>query len=108
MTNDHNDAHDPPRPPEQKRHAFYVSPEGSAPATTPRYAPPPPRIPPTRLDLEMAAIRRQVRIGAAIFLGGLALSIGSCVTADAAGSGHFLLFTGPMVAGLGIMVRAGC
>jgi len=101
------DAHDRPPAPERKRHAFYVSPEGAAPATTPTYELPPTKVPPTRHDLEMAAIRRQVRLGAAMFLGGLVLSIGSCVAADAAGSGHFLLFTGPMVAGLAIMVRAG-
>jgi uncharacterized protein YjeT (DUF2065 family) len=85
--------------PNKRRHAFVVTPEGAAPATTPRYAP---RVSTDELD---AAHTRMVRLGAVLFIVGVAVTVGSYVLASAAGGSRFLIGGGPMIAGIFFMLR---
>lgn len=90
-----------PAPPARRKHAFYVSPEGAAPASEPTYENWP--VPPTAHELRQAESNRQARLGLYIFLGGLALAIVSCA---ATGGSAVLIASGPMAAGIGIILRA--
>ncbi len=94
----------PPTLPGKRRHTFYVTTEGAAPATTPRFAP---LVEPPRHEAAAQARRdRLANLGAIIFVGGIALAIGTCVATNAADGGGFRIATGPIIAGLVLMLRA--
>lgn len=90
--------------PGKRKHAFYVTPEGAAPATTPKWAPP--VMPPDPREIRRREENRLARIGALLFVGGIALAIVTCLISLEAGSKTFVVATGPMMAGVALMVRA--
>ncbi len=90
--------------PGKRRHAVYVTPEGAAPATSPKWAPP--VLPPDRREIRKREQNRLARIGAVLFVGGIALAIVMCLISLEAGSKTFVIATGPMMAGVALMLRA--
>lgn len=87
--------------PGKRKHTFYVTPEGAAPATTPKWAPP--VVPPDPRDALKREQNRLARLGALLFFGSIALAI---AIAMASGGKFVLIATGPMMAGIALMVRA--
>ena len=88
--------------PGKRKHTFYVTPEGEAPATTPRYAP---LVEPPRVSDELdAAKRRLSRRGLMLFVVGVAVTIGTFAFSSAT-DGRFFIATGPMIAGIALMLR---
>lgn len=90
--------------PGKRKHAFYVTPEGAAPATTPKWAPP--VMPPDPREIRKREQNRLARVGALLFFGGIALAIVTCSISLEAGSRTVVIATGPMMAGIALMVRA--
>ena len=89
--------------PGKRRHAFFATTEGAAPATTPRYAP---LVEPPRASHELEAeYRRLARLGVVLFVVGLAVTVGSYVLSSAVGGSRFLIGIGPMIAGIALMLR---
>lgn len=89
--------------PGKRKHTFYVTPEGEAPATTPRYAPltEPPR---PGDELEAAREHRlQLRPARVVF--GIAVTIGTYAITSATGGRPFLIASAALVAGLAIVIR---
>jgi len=87
--------------PAKRKHGFYVSPEGAAPATTPKWAPP--VVPPDPREALKREQNRLARPGVFLFFGSIALAI---TIAMASGGTRVLVATGPMMAGVALMVRA--
>lgn len=87
----------------RRRHAFYVTPEGAAPATTPKWAPP--VMPPYPRETRKREQNRLARLGALLFIGGIARAIVTSAISLEAGSRTVVIATGPMMAGIALMVR---
>jgi hypothetical protein len=87
--------------PGKRRHAFFVTPEGAAAATTPKYAP---IVESPRISDELEGTRSRGSLGLVLFVLGVAVTIGTCAMSSAMG-GRFLIATGPIVAGLALMLR---
>jgi hypothetical protein len=88
----------------KRKHAFYVTPEGLAPATTPKWAPP--VMPPDPRDIRKREQNRLARMGGLLFFGGIALAFVTCAISLEAGSKTVVIATGPMMAGVALMLRA--
>lgn len=90
--------------PGKRKHAFYVTPEGEAPATTPKWAPPVMPLDPR--EIRKREQNRLAWIGALLFFGGIVLAMVSCSISLEAGSRTVVIATGPMIAGIALMLRA--
>ncbi len=89
--------------PGKRKHAFYVTPEGAAQATTPRIAPLV-ESPHSRDEIE-GVRRRVVRLGLVLLVAGIMVTIGTYAILSATGDSGFLLASGPIIAGVTFMLR---
>lgn len=89
--------------PGERKHTFYVTLEGEAPATTLRYAP---LAEPMRPGDELEAAREhrlRLRLARSVF--GIAVTIGTYAITSATGGRPFLIASAVLVAGLAIVMR---
>lgn len=90
--------------PGKRKHAFYVTPDGAAPATTPRHAP---LTEAPRPGDELEAAREQrLRVRLAYIVMSIAVTIGTYAISSATSGRPFLIASAALIAGVAFILRA--